>query len=33
VKAQINAAEAMGVSGWMLWNAAGEFEVAALSPK
>jgi hypothetical protein len=32
VKAQIDAAEAMGVSGWMLWNAAGEFQVAALSP-
>jgi hypothetical protein len=33
VRAQIDAAEAMGVSGWLLWNAAGEFEVAALSPK
>lgn len=33
VRAQIDAAEAMGVSGWMLWNAAGEFEVAALSAK
>jgi len=33
VKAQIDAAEAAGVSGWMLWNAAGEFEVAALRPK
>lgn len=33
VKAQIDAAEAMGVSGWMLWNAAGEFEVAALKPE
>lgn len=31
VRAQIDAAEAMGVSGWMLWNAAGEFEVAALA--
>jgi hypothetical protein len=32
VRAQIDAAEAAGVSGWMLWNAAGEFEVAALAP-
>jgi hypothetical protein len=32
VKAQIDAAEAMGVSGWMLWNAAGEFQVEALRP-
>jgi hypothetical protein len=32
VRAQIDAAEAMGVSGWMLWNAAGEFEVDALRP-
>jgi hypothetical protein len=32
VRAQIDAAEAMGVSGWLLWNAAGEFEVAALAP-
>jgi hypothetical protein len=32
VRAQIDAAEAMGVSGWMLWNAAGEFEATALSP-
>jgi hypothetical protein len=32
VRAQIDAAEAMGVSGWMLWNAAGEFEVTALAP-
>lgn len=31
VRAQIDAAEAMGVSGWMLWNAAGEFEVEALA--
>jgi hypothetical protein len=30
VRAQIDAAEAHGVSGWMLWNAAGQFEVAAL---
>jgi hypothetical protein len=33
VRAQIDAAEAMGVSGWLLWNAAGEFQVSALSPK
>jgi hypothetical protein len=33
VAAQIDAAEAMGVSGWMLWNAAGEFEVSALDPE
>jgi hypothetical protein len=33
VRAQIDAAEAMGVSGWMLWNAAGEFEVPALEPE
>jgi hypothetical protein len=33
VRAQIDAAEAMGVSGWLLWNAAGEFHVSALSPK
>jgi hypothetical protein len=33
VRAQIDAAEAMGVSGWLLWNAAGEFEVDALSPE
>ena len=32
VLAQIDAAEAMGVSGWMLWNAAGEFHQAALKP-
>lgn len=32
VRAQIDAAEAMGVSGWILWNAAGEFEVDALRP-
>ena len=31
VRAQIDAAEAMGVSGWLLWNAAGEFEVEALA--
>ena len=33
VRAQIDAAEAQGVSGWLLWNAAGEFHVAALAPK
>jgi hypothetical protein len=32
VRDQIDAAEAQGVSGWLLWNAAGEFEVSALSP-
>ncbi len=31
VRAQIDAAEAMGVSGWLLWNAAGEFEAEALT--
>jgi hypothetical protein len=33
VRAQIDAAEAMGVSGWLLWNAAGVFEVDALAPE
>lgn len=33
VRAQIDAAEAMGVSGWILWNAAGEFQVTALEPE
>ena len=33
VRAQIDAAEAQGVSGWLLWNAAGEFQVSALSPE
>lgn len=33
VRAQIDAAEAAGVSGWILWNAAGEFEVPALNPE
>jgi hypothetical protein len=33
VRAQIDAAEALGVSGWLLWNAAGEFEVPALAPE
>jgi hypothetical protein len=32
VRAQIDAAEAMGVSGWILWNAAGQFQEAALKP-
>jgi hypothetical protein len=32
VRAQIDAAEAHGVSGWLLWNAAGEFHVDALKP-
>lgn len=32
VRAQIDAAEAMGVSGWILWNAAGEFQAEALNP-
>jgi hypothetical protein len=32
VRAQIEAAGAQGVSGWLLWNAAGEFQVSALSP-
>ncbi len=30
VRAQIDSAEALGVGGWMLWNAAGEFEEDAL---
>ena len=33
VRAQIDAAEAQGVSGWLLWNAAGEFEASALAPE
>lgn len=33
VRAQIDAAEAAGVSGWILWNAAGDYEVAALKPE
>ena len=33
VRAQIDAAGAQGVSGWLLWNAAGEFQVSALSPE
>lgn len=30
VRAQIDAAEAAGTSGWMLWNAAGRFQAEAL---
>lgn len=33
VREQIDAAEAMGVSGWILWNAAGEFQAEALKPE
>ena len=33
VRAQIEAAGAQGVSGWLLWNAAGEFQVSALAPE
>ncbi|MFT4037626.1 MAG: putative glycoside hydrolase [Thermomicrobiales bacterium] len=33
VRAQIDAAEAMGVSGWILWNAAGQFQIDALKPE
>lgn len=33
VRAQIDAAEAAGVSGWILWNAAGTYEVEALEPE
>ena len=32
VRAQIDAAEEFGASGWILWNAAGVFEEAALKP-
>ena len=32
VREQIDAAEAEGVSGWILWNAATEFSVDALKP-
>ena len=32
VREEIDAAEAMGVSGWMLWNAAGDFHQTALKP-
>ncbi len=33
VRAQIDAAETWGTSGWILWNAAGKFEVTALRPE
>jgi hypothetical protein len=33
VRAQIDAAEDQGVTGWLLWNAAGEFQVSALNPE
>jgi hypothetical protein len=33
VRAQIDAAERFGASGWLLWNAAGEFQVGALAPE
>jgi hypothetical protein len=33
VRAQIDAAEALGVNGWMLWNAAGQFQESALAPE
>jgi hypothetical protein len=33
VRAQIEAAEAAGASGWILWNATGTFEVEALTPE
>ena len=33
VRAQIDAAEQAGASGWLLWNAAGEFQVEALAPE
>ena len=32
VRAQIDATEEYGASGWMLWNAAGQFAVEALAP-
>lgn len=32
VRAQIDAAEALGTSGWILWNAAGQFQTEALAP-
>lgn len=32
VRAQIEAAEALGTSGWILWNAAGQFQTEALAP-
>ncbi|MFM9108691.1 MAG: putative glycoside hydrolase [Chloroflexota bacterium] len=33
VRAQIDATEAAGASGWILWNASGDFSVAALRPE
>jgi len=33
VRAQIEATEALGASGWMLWDASGQFEEAALAPE
>lgn len=33
VRAQIDAAEAAGASGWILWNAGGDFSVSALRPE
>ena len=33
VRAQIEATEAAGASGWLLWNAAGRFQVEALAPR
>jgi len=33
VRAQIDAAEEMGASGWLLWNPVGEFEAGALDPE
>ena len=33
VRAQIEATEAFGASGWLLWNAAGKFQVDALAPE
>jgi hypothetical protein len=33
VRAQIEAAEAFGTSGWLLWNAAGQFQTEALAPE
>jgi hypothetical protein len=32
VRVQIEAAEAFGTSGWILWNAAGQFQTEALAP-
>jgi len=30
VRAQIDSTEALGAGGWMLWNAAGQFQEDAL---